>query len=70
MSRYLVIYTTDSLDQPMSSLIIETAEDDQAIELAQEYLPTADNLWVLDASEVAAWHEALTDPSIDPDLRG
>ncbi len=69
MPRYLVIYTTDSLDEPMSSLIIEAEDDEDAIEVAQERLPNADTLWVLDAEEVAAWHQALTDPAVPPDRR-
>ena len=68
MPRYLVIYTTDNLDEPMSSLIIEAEDDEDAIEVAQEALPDADTLWVLDAEEVAAWHAALTDPAVAPDV--
>jgi hypothetical protein len=69
MPRYLVIYTTDSLDEPMGSLIVESDDDEAAIQAAQERLGDADNLWVLDADEVAAWHAALTDAAIEPDLR-
>ena len=43
--------------------------DEAAIQAAQERLGDADNLWVLDADEVAAWHAALTDAAIEPDLR-
>jgi hypothetical protein len=68
MPRYLAIYTTDSLDEPMGGLIIEAADDERAIEAAQESLPTADNLWVLDVEEVAAWLRALTDPNVAPDV--
>jgi hypothetical protein len=68
MPRYLVIYTTDSLDDPMSSLVIEAGDDERAIEAAQECLPAADNLWVLDVGEVANWHRALTDPTVEPDV--
>ncbi len=69
MPRYLVIYTTDNLDEPMSGLIIEAEDDKDAIEEAQERLPDADTLWVLDAEEVAAWHQALTDPAVPADRR-
>lgn len=69
MPRYLVIYTTDSLDEPMSSLIIEAPGDEDAIEVAQEHLRDVDNLWVLDRDEVAVWYTALTDANVPPDLR-
>jgi hypothetical protein len=69
MPRYLVIYTVDSLDEPMGSLILEAPDTARAVEAAQEHLADADTLWVVEAAEVAAWQAALADPSVRPDLR-
>jgi hypothetical protein len=68
MPRYLAIYTTDSLDEPMASLVIEAADDERALEAAQEQRPAAEDLWVLDVDKVAAWLRALTDPTVAPDV--